>query len=121
MKKIILSEKFKLINDFWTPRIVAELNGQYVKLAKFKGELVWHSHDKEDEFFHVISGEIKIHLRDQTIDLKAGECFVVPRGVEHKPEAELEAEVLMVEPKSTAHTGAIESELTVPISDQGWI
>lgn len=121
MEKIILSEKFHLIDNFWSPRIVAELNGQYVKLAKFKGEMVWHSHEQEDEFFHVISGEIKIHLRGRTIELKAGECFVVPRGVAHKPEAEQEAQVLLMEPKSTAHTGSVDSELTVPINNQEWI
>jgi mannose-6-phosphate isomerase-like protein (cupin superfamily) len=121
MEKINLSEKFHLVDKFWSPRIVAELNGQYVKLAKFKGEMVWHSHENEDEFFHVISGEIKIHLRDRTIELKTGECFVVPRGVEHKPEAEHEALVLLLEPKSTEHTGSVESELTVPINSQDWI
>jgi mannose-6-phosphate isomerase-like protein (cupin superfamily) len=121
MEKINLSEKFHLVDNFWSPRIVAELNGQYVKLAKFKGEMVWHSHENEDEFFHVISGEIKIHLRDRLIILKAGECFVVRRGVEHKPEAEHEAQVLLFEPKSTEHTGSVDSELTVPINSQDWI
>ena len=121
MEKITLSEKFQLIDNFWSPRIVAELNGQYVKLAKFKGEMVWHSHQNEDEFFLVISGEIKIHLRDRTIELKAGECFVVPRGVEHKPEADHEAQVLLMEPRSTEHTGSVDSELTVPIDNQDWI
>ena len=121
MKTINLEEKFKLIDDHWSPRIVGELNGQYVKLAKFKGEMVWHSHENEDEFFQVIRGVIIIHLRDQSITLREGECFIVPRGVEHKPEATEEAHVMMFEPKATAHTGLAESELTVEVSNQDWI
>ena len=89
--KVNLEEKFQLFEGYWTPKIVGELNGRYVKLAKFKGEMVWHSHENEDEFFQVVKGNIIIHLRDQSITLNEGECFIVPKGVEHKPEAIKEA------------------------------
>ena len=103
--KISLAEKFKQIADFWNPRIAGELNGQQVKLAKFKGEFDWHHHDDEDEFFLVISGSFEMHLRDKVITLNPGECIVIPRGVEHKPVAPVEAEVLLFEPASTINTG----------------
>ena len=120
--KISLKDKFQLFEGYWTPKIVGELNGQYIKLAKFKGEMVWHSHENEDEFFQVINGSIVIHLRDESITLNEGECFIVPRGVEHKPEAIEEAHVMMFEPKATEHTRSISSDLvTVKIEDQEWI
>ena len=121
MNKINLSEKFDLIDDFWSPRIIGELNGQYVKLAKLKGKLVWHMHDDEDEFFQVIKGSIVIHLREQSITLNEGECFVIPKGVEHNPEAIEEAHIMLFEPKATAHTGTVESDRTVEIENQEWI
>ena len=121
MEKINLNEKFDLFDDHWSPRIIGELNGQYVKLAKLKGEIVWHTHEDEDEFFQVIKGRIVIHLRDQSITLNEGECFVVPKGVEHKPEAVEEAQVMIFEPKATAHTGSTKSDLTVEIKNQEWI
>jgi len=121
MSKINLAEKFDLFSDHWSPRIVAELNGQQVKLAKLKGELVWHSHDHEDEMFLVVKGSMVIHLRDQTIELNEGECFVVPAGVEHCPVAEEETHVMLFEPKSTLHTGTTESEQSVAREDQPWI
>jgi mannose-6-phosphate isomerase-like protein (cupin superfamily) len=121
LKKINLDEKFGLFNDYWSPRIVSELNGQYVKLAKLKGEMVWHTHQDEDEFFQVIKGRIVIHLNDQSVTLNEGECFVVPRGVEHKPEATEEAHILLFEPKATAHTGTVRSKMTVEIENQEWV
>ena len=120
-EKINLEDKFRLFDDYWSPRVVGELNGQYVKLAKFKGEMIWHSHEDEDEFFQVIQGSIVIHLKNRSVTLNEGECFIVPKGVEHKPEAVEEAHVMMFEPKATAHTGTIESELTVKIDNQEWI
>jgi len=120
MDKINLNDKFSTFSDYWSPRIVGELNGQYIKLAKFKGEMVWHSHDHEDEFFQVIKGNIIIHLREKSIHLSEGECFIVPKGIEHMPEAIEEAHVMMFEPKHTAHTGSKESSLTVAIDDQPW-
>ena len=121
MKKVNLKEKFDLFEEFWTPKIVDELNGQYVKLAKAKGELVWHTHDNEDELFLVIKGRLTINLRDQVVHLGAGEFFVVPKGVEHKPEAERETHILLFEPKETAHTGNVQSHQTVATEKQSWI
>lgn len=121
MKKINFEEKFALFDDYWSPRIVGELNGQYIKLAKIKGEFVWHTHDDEDEYFQVFKGAIRIHLRDRVITLNDGESFIVPRGVEHKPEAPKEAHIMMFEPKSTAHTGSAQTDHTMAIEDQAWI
>ena len=121
MQKINYLEKFKLFDEYWSPRIVGELNGQYIKIAKLKGEFVWHAHEHEDEYFQVIQGSIIIHFRTESVTLEAGECLIVPRGVEHKPEAPHEAHVMMFEPKSTAHTGNVASDHTVAIEDQPWI
>ena len=119
MEKVNLREKFDLFDELWTPKIVGELNGQYVKLAKTKGEFVWHKHDTEDEFFLVVSGTFTIKLRERDVQLEPGEFFIVPRGVEHKPVSEQESHVLVFEPKDTKHTGNIESEITVKKFD--WI
>ncbi|GAA0892068.1 cupin domain-containing protein [Fulvivirga kasyanovii] len=111
--KVNLKEKFSRFSAYWTPKIVGELNGQYVKLAKLKGEMVWHSHANEDEMFLIVKGSMTLHFRDGKVDLNEGEMFVVPKGVEHLPVAEEECHVMLFEPKSTAHTGEVESELTV--------
>ncbi|MHA6249351.1 cupin domain-containing protein [Pontibacter sp. CAU 1760] len=103
--KVVLAEKFDQIPDHWNPRVAGELNGQQVKLAKFLGPFEWHHHEHEDEFFMVIKGKIEIHLRDKVVHLQPGEFLIVPRGVEHKPVANQEAEVLMFEPASTVNTG----------------
>ncbi|MGB2426648.1 MAG: cupin domain-containing protein [Alteromonas sp.] len=118
---IVLAEKFALLEEFWSPRIVAELNGQWVKIAKGKGELIWHSHDNEDELFQVFKGQLTIHMRDHSVTLNPGDMYVVPRGVEHKPEAIGEVWIVLFEPKTTAHTGTTQSEQTVAIEDQNWI
>ncbi|MEA2107587.1 MAG: cupin domain-containing protein [Bacteroidota bacterium] len=112
MEKINVPEKLDLFDDYWNPRIVAELNGQYVKLAKFKGTFVWHTHDNEDEMFYVIRGVLTIEFRDKTIQLKEKEFMVVPRRVEHRPSAQKEVHVLLFEPKHTLNTGNINNELT---------
>lgn len=109
IEKINLADKFSLIHDYWNPRIAGELNGQQVKLAKFKGEFEWHHHAHEDEFFLVVGGQFEMHLRDKVVVLNPGECIVIPRGVEHKPVAPVEAEVLMFEPASTVNTGNLEN------------
>ena len=109
IEKVVLAEKFGLINDHWNPRIAGELNGQQVKLAKFLGPFEWHHHAHEDEFFMVMKGRIEIHLRDKVVTLQPGEFLIVPRGVEHRPVANEEAEVLMFEPASTVNTGNIEN------------
>ena len=113
MDKVNLEKKFDLFNDYWSPKIVGELNGQYVKLAKLKGEFMRHHHDDEDELFLVVKGQLTIELRDKDIVLKKGEFFIVPRGVEHRPVAEEEAQVLLFEPKSTLNTGSAGGAQTI--------
>lgn len=108
LDKVNLQEKFSQFSDHWNPRVVGELNGQQVKIAKFSGPFEWHHHEQEDEFFMVIKGEFEMHLRDKVVTLKPGEFMVVPRGVEHKPVANQEAEVLMFEPASTVNTGNLQ-------------
>lgn len=112
MKKINIEEKLSLFNDHWNPRIVAELNGQHVKLAKLKGEFVWHKHDHEDELFFVLKGKLEIAFRDATVVINENEFFVVPKGVEHKPIAREEVSVMLFEPASTLNTGNEVNELT---------
>ena len=112
MNKINLREKFSVIDDQWNPRIAAELNGQYVKLVKFQGPFTWHHHETEDELFMVVKGRFRMELRDRHIWLEEGEFLIVPRGVEHRPVADEECEVLLFEPVSTLNTGNTENELT---------
>lgn len=112
MEKLNLAEKLSTISDHWNPRIAGTLNGQHVKLVKFKGEFVWHHHENEDELFYVVKGSFDMHLRDKVISLQQGEFLIVPRGVEHKPVAEEEVEVMLFEPASTLNTGNIDNELT---------
>jgi len=112
MDKINLSEKLSLFNDHWNPRIVAELNRQHVKLAKLKGEFVWHRHAEEDELFYVLSGILNIEFRDRTIVLHPGEMLVVPAGVEHRPVASEEVSVLLFEPAGTVNTGEVRNNQT---------
>ncbi len=102
---INLKEKFDLFSDHWNPRIAGELNGQQVKLAKFQGDFVWHSHENEDELFLVIDGEFIMEFRDKKVKVREGEFLIVPRGVEHKPTAEKQVSVLLFEPASTVNTG----------------
>ena len=113
MEKVNLARKFEAINEFWKPGIVAEQNGAYVKLAKLKGEFVWHHHEDEDELFFVVAGSLRILLRDGEIKLNEGELAVIPRGVEHCPVADEEVHVMLVEPKSTVNTGSAQGARTV--------
>ena len=112
MEKVNLSDKLSLFSDYFNPRIVGELNGQQVKLVKFKGEFVWHHHDQEDELFYVVKGSFDMHLRDKIITVNAGEFLVMPHGIEHKPVANEEVEIMLFEPAGTLNTGNIENELT---------
>ena len=116
---INLLEKFQLFNEQWTPKIIGELNGQYVKLAKLEGSFMWHSHEDEDELFMVIKGTLIMHFRDKSVETKPGEILIVPKGVEHLPETTEEVWVMLFEPKETKHTGKLESERTVHV--QEWI
>ena len=108
-----IAEKFSRFNDHWHPRIVGELNGQHVKLAKLKGEFVWHHHEEEDELFLVIKGSLLMKFRDHDVTVNEGEFIIVPRGVEHCPVATEEVEVLLFEPASTINTGEAGGERTV--------
>lgn len=112
MKKVNLKEKLAKFSDYWNPRIVGELNGQQVKLAKFKGVFVWHRHDNEDEMFFVIKGNFKMEFRDKTVHLEENEFLIVPKGVEHRPIAEEEVSVMLFEPASIINTGDKKSEMT---------
>ncbi len=112
MNKINIREKLNLFHDHWNPRIVGELNGQHVKLAKLKGEFVWHSHAEEDELFLVLAGEFDMEFRDRTVHLTTGEFLIVPRGVEHRPIAQEEVSIMLFEPATTLNTGDAESKLT---------
>ncbi len=112
-----LQRKLQSFDEHWVPKVVAELNGQHVKVAKFAGEYVWHRHEHEDELFLVLEGEVDIHLRDRTVHLSPGELFVVPRGVEHKPEATAPASVLLFEPKTTRNTGNVDHAWTIEAED----
>ena len=113
MEKISLAQKFGLFDDLWAPKIVAELNGQAVKLAKLQGEFIWHHHDVEDELFLVVKGRLLIQFRDRDVLLEEGDLIVVPAGVEHKPVAEEEAHVLLFEPQTTLNTGNVQDERTI--------
>jgi mannose-6-phosphate isomerase-like protein (cupin superfamily) len=118
MNKINLIEKLGLFNEHWSPKIVGELNGQQVKLAKFQGEFVWHKHDEEDELFYVVKGSFRMELRDKIIELEEGDMLVVPRGVEHRPVAEKEVWVMLFEPASTLNTGDIVNEKTKTVLEK---
>ncbi len=114
MNSIDIKQKFALFTETWTPKIIGELNGQYVKLAKVKNEFVWHSHEHEDELFMVFKGTLFMDFRDRTTVVKEGEMIIVPKGVEHNPRTnDEEVWVLLFEPKTTAHTGNVEHERTV--------
>jgi len=113
MEKVNLQKMFSRFHEYWSPRIVGELNGQHVKLVKLKGEFVWHHHESEDELFFVVKGSLDIQFRQKTVTLNEGEFLIVPRMVEHKPMAREEAQVLLFEPTSTLNTGNVRSDRTV--------
>ena len=130
MDKINLAQKFSLINDHWNPRIVGELNGQYLKLVKFQGPFTWHHHENEDEMFLVVKGRFRMEFRDseggaeassehKEIWIEEGEFCIVPRGMEHRPVADEECQVLLFEPATTLNTGNVQDEFTVPVLN--WI
>ncbi len=106
------------LTELWSPRIIAEVDDAYVKTAKLHGEFTWHAHDGEDELFLVLSGELRIELEDRTITLREGELFVVPRGIRHKPVAEHECLVMLIERKSTLHTGSEVTAQTRSLEEQ---
>jgi mannose-6-phosphate isomerase-like protein (cupin superfamily) len=111
--KLSLADKFAAIHDQWNPRVVGELNGQQVKLVKLRGAFVWHHHENEDELFLVHRGSFRMEFRDRTVELTAGDILIVPRGVEHRPVADAEVEVLLFEPSTTLNTGNLVNERTI--------
>jgi mannose-6-phosphate isomerase-like protein (cupin superfamily) len=118
MNKINLAEKLALINEHWRPKVVGELNGQEVKVVKFQGEFPWHQHENEDEMFMALKGNFRLEFRDKIVELYEGEFIVVPHGIEHRPVAEEEVEVLLFEPANLKNTGNIEDEkFTAPIGE----
>jgi mannose-6-phosphate isomerase-like protein (cupin superfamily) len=118
MKVVNLAQKFSLFSEYWSPKIVGELNGQQVKVVKLHGEFIWHRHEHEDELFLVVKGRLRMKLRDREVTINAGEFFIVPKGVEHLPIAEEEVHVVLLEPASTLNTGNVRNERTVESLDR---
>ncbi|WP_291048707.1 cupin domain-containing protein [Herbiconiux sp.] len=119
LQGIDVAAELRQVQDHWTPRVVGRVNDQYVKVAKLLGELVWHAHDAEDEMFLVVSGRLRIQFRDaEEVVLTPGQFYVVPRGVQHNPVADEEVEIVLIETVTTAHTGDVVVEATVPLERQ---
>jgi mannose-6-phosphate isomerase-like protein (cupin superfamily) len=118
MEVVNLAQKFALFSDYWSPKVAGELNGQQIKLAKLKGEFVWHHHENEDELFLVVNGRLRIQLREREVTLHEGEFFIVPRGSEHRPIAEEEVHVVLLEPATTVNTGNVRNERTVEVLER---
>lgn len=112
MDKVNIAEKLSGFSDYFNPRIAGELNGQHIKLVKFKGEFVWHHHDNEDELFYVVKGSFDMHMQEKIITVNEGEFIIMPRGTEHKPVAKEEVEIMLFEPASTVNTGNVINEKT---------
>ena len=119
MKKINLASKYKKITEYWSPKVVAEMNDYQFKLAKIKNDFIWHSHEDTDETFIVIEGKINIEFEDETVELSEGEMIIVPKGKKHRPYADEEAKIMLIEPKGVRNTGDIVSDLTS--DDNQWI
>ena len=119
MDKINLKEKLSKFSDYWSPKVIAEMNDYQFKLVKIQGDFVWHNHDDTDETFIVIEGEMKIEFENETVELSEGDMFVVPKGVEHKPWAENECKIMIIEPRGVVNTGNSEGDLTA--SNDVWI
>jgi mannose-6-phosphate isomerase-like protein (cupin superfamily) len=115
MDKVVLTDKLAQIHETWKPHVIAELNGQMVKLVKIEGEFVWHHHDDEDELFLVVEGLMRMELRDRVVEVRPGELIVIPQGVEHRPVAEPGTAILLFEPASTLNTGNVRNERTVEV------
>ena len=113
MDKVNLTEKFSQFTEYYSPKIAGELNGQMVKLVKFKGPFVWHHHDNEDELFYVVKGKFDMEFRDKIVTINEGEFIIVPRGVEHRPNAKEEVHVVLFEPGTTLNTGNVKNEMTI--------
>ncbi len=119
VNKVNLAEKFALFSEHWTPKIITELNDYQIKIVKVEGDFVWHDHSDTDEFFLVIEGTLFIEFENETMELNAGELYVVPKGVQHRPFAKSECKVMLIEPRGIVNTGEVDSELTA--SNDVWI
>ncbi len=117
MDKVNVTEKLSMFHEYWSPKIVGELNESHVKVVKLKGEFLWHKHDNEEEMFYVVKGRLVIHFRDKDVNLEEGEFLIIPRGIEHMPYAAEEVHVILIEPKTTRNTGDIVNERTVENPD----
>jgi mannose-6-phosphate isomerase-like protein (cupin superfamily) len=117
-KKINFQEKFNLFSEQWSPKIIGQMNDYHFKLAKIQGEFIWHSHSETDEVFIVIQGKMSIQFRAEAVNLEAGEMYIVPKGVEHKPVAEGECQILLIEPEGTVNTGDAGGDMKV---EAAWI
>lgn len=113
MDKVNIYQKLEKFNEYWSPKIVGEVNESYVKMAKFKGEFLWHTHDNEDEMFFVVKGQLIVKFRDKEVTLNQGEFLIIPKGVEHMPVAEEEVHVMLIEPRTTLNTGDVKNDKTV--------
>lgn len=118
MEKVNIEQKLSLFSDHYSPKIVGELNGQHVKLVKFKGEFIWHKHDHEDELFYVLKGSFTMEFRDRSVTVNENEFLIVPHGVEHRPVAAEEVSIMLFEPATTLNTGDTESEMTKHVLDK---
>ncbi len=118
MRKKHLKNLFSEISDFWSPKIIGEVNNQYVKIAKLKGEFIWHDHREEDELFFIYKGSLVMEMENETVYLEEGDFYIVPKGVRHRPVAEEECWVMLIEPKTTQHTGEVKSKLTRTVEEQ---
>jgi len=118
MEKVNLDQKFAQFSDYWSPKVVGELNGQHIRLVKLQGEFVWHHHENEDELFLVLKGQLTMQFRDREVMINPGEFIIVPKGVEHKPIAAEEVHVMLLEPASTLNTGDVVNERTVATLQQ---
>jgi mannose-6-phosphate isomerase-like protein (cupin superfamily) len=112
MEKVNIADKLSQFSDYFNPRIAGELNGQQVKLVKFKGEFIWHHHENEDELFYVVKGSFDMEFRNKTITINEGEFIIIPKGAEHRPNAKEEVEIMLFEPAATLNTGNTENEFT---------
>lgn len=121
LSTIQLKDKFYLFDEYWTPKILGEFNGQLIKIAKLKGEFIWHNHENEDELFFIVKGQLLMKYKDKDVVLNEGDIHIVPKREEHLPIAENECWVMLIEPKGTNHTGKIVTEKTVEESKQDWI
>lgn len=113
MDKININEKLSLFTEYWSPKIIGEVNDSHVKLAKFKGDFVWHTHENEDEMFYVLKGKLTIKFEEKDVQINEGECIVIPKGVAHMPVAPEEVHIMLIEPKTTLNTGDVVNEKTV--------